>query len=267
MDAVEVARHFEQVLADNAVAIAPLSQQIGTAIASYSEPGSWLNQCWNFGMQGPVTSADVDEIVSFYDFHQVEARIGLPTVADPSAAKALAGRGFNLGEFINMLALDLTPDATTIQPLHPAPPELRIHQVDKKDDDAIRSWAELSTRGFNDGDPAPSAEGSTAAKLLRYEGVDGFVATMDDVPAAAGAMAVNDAHGHRSASLFATGVLPEFRRVGIQQHLIATRLNRARELGATVATIGSLPGISGERNAARFGFHLSYVKVMFVRPL
>lgn len=265
MDAVEVAQHFEQTLADVAVAIAPHSELVGSVVMSYSQPGSWLNQCWNFGMQGAVTTDDVDRIIAFCDSHQCEALVGLATVADPSAAKALAGRGFELVEFINMLVADLSTDQMTAQ-THPAPTGLDIQRVDKSDGESIDRWAELSTRGFNDGDPAPSSEVWTAAQALRYDGVDGYVATMQGEPAAAGAVALNDAHGHRSAGLFATSVLPKFRGVGIQQHLIAKRLERARELGATFATIGSNPGIPTERNAARFEFALTYVKAMLTRP-
>ncbi len=265
MEATGIAQHFEQALADVALAIAPHSERIGCAVVSYYEPGSWLNQCWNFGMQGAVTADDVDRVIAFYDSHQCEALVGLATVADPSAAKALAGRGFELSEFINMLVADLSTDRTTPH-TYPAPTGLDIQRVDKSDGESIDRWAELSTRGFNDGDPAPSAEVWTATQALRYDGVDGYVATMHGEPAAAAAVAINDAHGHRSAGLFATSVLPEFRRVGIQHHLIAKRLQRARELGATFASIGSNPGIPTERNAARFGFVLTYVKAVFTRP-
>lgn len=266
MDAVEIARHFEQALADVALTIAPHHDRVGSAVASYAEPGSWLNQCWNFGMHGVVTAKDVDEIIAFYDSHLCETKIGVATLADPSATKALKGRGFEIGDFINILVADLTRDQPTRRPIHPVPARLEIKRVDKTNDESIEAWAELSTRGFNEGNPAPTAEVWTAAKALRYDGVDGYVATIDGEPAAAAAVALNDSHGHRSAGLFATSVLPAFQRMGIQQQLISTRLERAQELGATFATIGSLPGIPTERNAARFGFRLTYVQAVFSRP-
>ncbi len=265
MDAVRVARHFEQTLRDVAFAIAPDNKTIGSAVVTYAEPGSWLNQCWNFGMHGPVTTDDVDEMIGFYDFRNSETRIGIPTVADPSATTALRGRGFELAEFINISVADLTSDSSARRPTHADPAGLDIIGVDKSDDGSIDRWAELSTRGFNDGEPAPEAEVRTAALALRHDGVEGYVVTVDGVLAAAAALSLNDARERRSAGLFGTSVLPEFRRLGIQQHLIATRLERARELGATFATIGSVPGIPTERNARRFGFELSYVKAVLVR--
>lgn len=264
VDALAVARHFEQALTDVAVAIAPQVEHIGSAVASYSEPGSWLNQCWNFGMHGTATPDDVDRIIAFYEARGCAVRVGVPNVADRSAIEALSGRGFEIDEFINMLLLDLT-SGTSTPPAHPAPPGFEIHRVDKSDDEAVESWAELSTRGFNEGEPAPLAEVRTAAQAVRSNGAEGYVASLHGEPAAAAAVSLNDAHGTRSAGLFATSVLPAFRRLGLQQHLLAARLDRAHELGATFATIGSNPGIPTERNAAHFGFELSYVKAVLVR--
>ena len=68
------------------------------------------------------------------------------------------------------------------------------------------------------------------------------------------------------AGIFGASVLPEFRRRGIQQALLAERLNIAAERGAVVACIGSKPGIGTERNVRRMGFQLAYTKVHLVRP-
>jgi GNAT superfamily N-acetyltransferase len=61
-------------------------------------------------------------------------------------------------------------------------------------------------------------------------------------------------------------VLPEFRRRGIQQALIAARLNYAAARGARLATIGSKPGAGTERNVRRMGFATAYTKPVMVRP-
>ena len=66
-------------------------------------------------------------------------------------------------------------------------------------------------------------------------------------------------------SLFGASVRPAFRRRGIQQALIAARLDRARSLGAELASVTSHPGIPTERNAARFGFQLAYVRAVLVK--
>ena len=66
-------------------------------------------------------------------------------------------------------------------------------------------------------------------------------------------------------SLFGASVLPAFRRRGIQQALISARLQTALSLGADLASITSHPGIPTERNAARLGFQLAYVRAVMVK--
>jgi GNAT superfamily N-acetyltransferase len=66
-------------------------------------------------------------------------------------------------------------------------------------------------------------------------------------------------------SLLGTSVLPRFRRRGIQQALMAVRLERALELGSDLSDITSRPGIPTERNAGRLGFQLAFVRPVLVR--
>jgi len=66
-------------------------------------------------------------------------------------------------------------------------------------------------------------------------------------------------------SLFGTSVLPRFRRRGIQQALMAVRLERALELGSELSDITSHPGIPTERNAGRLGYRLAFVRPVLVK--
>jgi GNAT superfamily N-acetyltransferase len=94
-----------------------------------------------------------------------------------------------------------------------------------------------------------------------------LIARVDGVPAGAAMVAIApDNAAVRGAGLFGTSVLPEFRCRGIQQLLMFERLRLARERGAAIATIASIPGIPTERNAARLGFVLSYVEANMIKP-
>jgi GNAT superfamily N-acetyltransferase len=66
--------------------------------------------------------------------------------------------------------------------------------------------------------------------------------------------------------LFGLAVHADFRRRGIQQALIAARLEFARERGCRIATIGSRPGAGTERNVRRFGFQVAYTKAIVAQP-
>ena len=90
---------------------------------------------------------------------------------------------------------------------------------------------------------------------------DSYVAYAGDEVAGAGGCGTR----HGVTSLFGTSVLPRFRRRGIQQALMAVRLERALSLGSDLADITSHPGIPTERNAGRVGFRLAFVRPVLVR--
>lgn len=66
--------------------------------------------------------------------------------------------------------------------------------------------------------------------------------------------------------LFGLSVNPEHRRRGIQQSLIAARLNVARPRGCRVATISGKPGEGTERNVRRMSFQVAYTKATLTKP-
>jgi GNAT superfamily N-acetyltransferase len=70
----------------------------------------------------------------------------------------------------------------------------------------------------------------------------------------------------RFCGLFGAAVLPEFRRIGIQSHLIARRLELGLRAGAAFATISGSPGAGTERNVRRYGFQVAYAKVHMHKP-
>ena len=67
-------------------------------------------------------------------------------------------------------------------------------------------------------------------------------------------------------ALFGMSTDISHRRRGVQGAVIAARLNYAAANGATLATIGAMPGIATERNVRRLGFQLAYTKVHLVKP-
>ena len=69
------------------------------------------------------------------------------------------------------------------------------------------------------------------------------------------------------AVLFATTVLPEFRKTGVHAALIAERLRAARAAGCDLASAVALPGSGSQRNFERAGFRVVYTKVVLVGAL
>ena len=141
---------------------------------------------------------------------------------------------------------------------------MEILRLDPANDAQVREYARVCSSGFLPPGMTelPPDQFEVSMRAARHTRSIGLLAMLDGRCVGAGGMGM---HNH-VAALFGLSVLPEFRRRGIQQALIAARLNIAAENGARVATIGSRPGAGTERNVRRMGFQTAYVKPMVVRP-
>lgn len=61
-----------------------------------------------------------------------------------------------------------------------------------------------------------------------------------------------------------SGVRPAYRRRGAQGALIRARLDRARELGCSLAASCTQPGTPSRRNMERHGFSVAYPKIVML---
>lgn len=142
------------------------------------------------------------------------------------------------------------------------PAGLRIDRVNPEDDRQVELFVRTSASGFIPaGEDIPEEFLRTGIRAARAPEHDSYLALVDGEVAGAGGCGTR----HGVTSLFGTSVLPRFRRRGIQQALIAVRLERALELGSDLADITSHPGIPTERNGGRLGFRLAYVRAVLVK--
>lgn len=231
-------------------------------LACYSGPGTFHNRVLNAGLAGPVGDDDLDRLVEFYREREVPATVELCPYADPGLIAGLASRGFVLREFKQLLYRALQPRESLPEPPLGWPAGLEVREVDRHAASEVELCVRVSMSGFFAVDqalPEPLLDlGRRSTALARTRA---FVAMVEGVPAGAGSMDLDDDVAH----LNGTSVLPEFRQRGVQQALMLTRLARAREHGCRIATIGSRPGTSTERNALRLGFGVAYTKAMFTR--
>ena len=267
MDALTVARFEEGSQATASREIAVESIEVGHGVATFFELGSQLNQAWNQGLHGPVTDDEVATIVAFFTERDVDARLHVCNLADDSLLSALARRGFVTTAFVNVFAFDLTTSPSSTM-LAASPAGLTIEVVDATADDQVAEWALTASSGFHEGGEPPGAMLRASARMALIATNTALLARVDGEPAGAAVVSVTSSEdGIVGAGLFGTSVLPAYRRRGIQQQLMVERLGLAREHGARLATIASNPGVATERNAARFGFGLSYVKAVQSRPI
>jgi GNAT superfamily N-acetyltransferase len=112
-----------------------------------------------------------------------------------------------------------------------------------------RAWTDLAMRAFAE---SPVA-GDVLRRTLQTAAAAAHVlvvASVDGADAGVGALGI----AGETALLWSGAVLPAYRRRGVHQALLATRLAIAHERGATCAAIKTVAGSAVERSAAKLGF-------------
>lgn len=229
-------------------------------------PGNWSNHAVGVGLAGPVTQDAMLELLDFYHEKAIEPRLELTPFADPTLVDLCARHGFVTRLFENVFFRPLSPSEPVAAP-SPAPPGLHTAVIDPADDAAARAFLLAAMSGFYPpGVTPPEDDVRVAMRSVKHPRTLSVAATLDGRIVGGGCMEVAQTPAGPVAALFGLSVLPEHRRKGIQQALIAARLRLAAERGATLATIGSRPGVATERNVRRMGFQLAYTKIAVVRP-
>ncbi len=261
-DLSEIARIEEARIALGVSEIADLAVPFAGGWMCRAGPGSWANSTMGAGLAGEVTAREVQELIDFYSVANLEPRIEVCPIAHPSLIEHLGRAGFIIKCFENVFFRPLRRDETITAP-SPAPPDLRIRVVERTDPDDVELFAQASIDPFlPDGAVITEAMLDTTRRVARHDRCVCLIAELDAKAVSTGAM---EDHGHVVA-LFGLSVLKDYRRRGIQQAMMAWRLNEAARRGAKFATIGARPGIATERNARRMGFQVAYTKVILVKP-
>ncbi len=242
--------------------IADEAMPFAGGVVCRGEPGSWFNGARGAGMSGPVSRDEVRGFIHELEIRGIEPRISICPFVDESLRRALFEERFLLRDFTSVLCRPLLPDER-IAPLVAPPQSLRIEPVDPSDQQAVESFARTSVAGFlSDSREPPEMCLRLTRRMARHPRATAIRAMVGDECVGAGAMEIDG----ELAALYGASVLVNRRGQGIQQAMLAWRLNRAAACGVSIATIGSRPRAQTERNAQRMGFALAYMKVTLVRP-
>ncbi|WP_433304911.1 GNAT family N-acetyltransferase [Actinoplanes sp. CA-030573] len=238
---------------DGAGFVAP----IAGGVASYAEPESPLNKVAGLGFAGPPAPADLEAIEHAYAARRAPVQVELSHLADAALLEVLAGRGYRLVSFENVLGRALGDPAE--------PVEAPGVDVRTSGEDEFETWlnvvVEASLHPDTQGVPwleefpreiLENAERDAAGLVQRY------LARLDGVPAGGGSMRV----AGRIAQLTGAGTAPAFRRRGIQSALLSARLADATAAGCDLAVITVQPGSKSQQNAQRRGFQLLYTRAV-----
>jgi GNAT superfamily N-acetyltransferase len=230
---------------------------IAGGVASYAEPDSPLNKVAGLGFDSLLDSAELDAIERAFAVRGAPVQAEVAALADPDLLDLLAGRGYRLVSFENVLgrALGGAVDDVT-------PPGVDVH---RSGDDELETWlavvVEASLHPDTQGVPwhedfprdiLENAERDAAGLVRRY------LATLDGVPAGGGSMRITDG----IAELTGAATTPAYRRRGIQSALLSARLADATTGGCDIAVITVQPGSKSQQNAQRRGFDLLYTRAV-----
>ena len=266
---IEIARMEEARQARAMTEISANFEHVMGGVMSYLEPGSWANQACGVGLDGPVEEAEVDRLVEYYTSRGVEPKVEVCQFADESLLTALAQRKFELREFETVLVRQIDPvhsafdELTNGWPTDDQGQRLTIERVDPSDDEMVLESWRVAMSGFMD-EPCEPTEGQLEMhrQIVSHPHGDFIVAKFGDTIVGAGGAEYPRGDDITVTVLFGVSVLEQWRRRGVQQAMIAHRVEQGRLKGARVATIHSLPGASTDRNAMRLGFAPCYTKAI-----
>lgn len=262
LDLANIARAEEARVALGVSEIADVAVPFAGGWMCRAGAGSWANATFGAGIDQEVTARQVGELIDFYAQADIEPRVELCPFAHASLITELGKAGFVIKCFENVFYRPLDP-AETVRAPFDAPPDLVIRIVDRENESDVERFTLASIGPFlPDGATITKGMLETTRRVARHPRCICIMAELDGQIVSTGAM-----ENHESISaLFALSVLKEYRRRGIQQALMAWRLNEAARRGARFATIGARPGIGTERNARRMGFQVAYTKAILIKP-
>jgi len=246
------------------VELAVEAEPVAGGWMTFGGRGAFVNKACGLGLEGEVPAESAERIRTFFRDWQVEPTVEICPFVHPTLLEALAEAGFQLHAFENVLVRPLDPAEDLRRALsHPWPEGVVIDRIDASEPAQVETYVRVSSSGFfAAGTEMSDSFFRMSLKAAGLPGADCFVARVDgEVVGAAGC-----ANRQGVTSLYGASVLPAFRRRGIQQALIAARLERGAQRGSRRATIVSHPGIPTERNAARLGFRMAYTRSVLVCP-
>lgn len=277
-----LARRIEGALAADLVAFARARAALdpGGGAAHRAVAGGvavWTGQFGSrgqgLGLDGPVTDADLDQLVGFFAAHRehtggagapAEAEIELCPLAAEAVSGALDRRPHRLHGFRNVYATvparaaaDGEGDGGDVV----EPPGLAIEAVAGE---RLAHWSRVLLDGF--GYPPGERRDRVAAwneMMGTVPEATLLLASLGGEPVGASSVLVHDlpAGRGRVASLGGTTTLVPHRRRGVQLALLRHRLALAAGAGCDLAVVTADPGSSSGRNARRAGFALAYTNV------
>jgi GNAT superfamily N-acetyltransferase len=223
--------------------------EVAGAYAMFDGAGSPLTQSFGLGLFGPTSPPGFDLLEGFFTQRGAEVFHEVSPLAEPGTLEALPDRGYRPVEYSSVLYRP-----TGAGPGIPRS-DLAVRRIETGEADR---WSALAAEGWrSESDEIGEFVQGFGRISARARGAHCFVAESDGIPIATGALAIHDG----VALLAGASTIPEGRRRGAQQALLASRIEFARANGCSIAMVVAQPGSASQRNAERNGFRIAYTRI------
>lgn len=230
-------------------------RDVGGAYAMFDGVGSPLTQSFGVALFSPAAHQQLQAIETFLEEKGAEVFHEVSPIADGAVLPIMAERGYSPVELTSVLCRVLPPAA---EPPAILTPGLTVRRIDPGE---LDTWVETAALGWGETPELAVFMRELGAVTASAKGTHPFLAELDGVPIAAGAMHINAG----VALLAGASTIPAGRRQGAQAALLAARLTVATEHGCDLAMMCAAPGSASQRNAERRGFRMAYTRIKWGR--
>jgi GNAT superfamily N-acetyltransferase len=225
--------------------------EVAGAYAMYDGAASPVTQTFGLGLFQTITSAELDQIESFFRgrgapvFHEVSPLAGQPLAA------LLSERGYGPAEFTSVM---YRPIRLGTEQASPGNKRIRVRAIGQEEG---ALWAETTAQGWSDFPELTEYLKQMGPMVVRREDSISFLAELDGKPIASATLCLHDG----VALLAGACTIPDARRQGAQRTLLEGRLRLAAEQSCDIAMMCAAPGSASQRNAERQGFRIAYTRL------
>ncbi len=245
--------------------------EVAGAYAMFDAPNSPCTQTFGLGLFQMPTAADMDRIEAFFKDRGAPVMHEVSPLADKALLPMLHERGYRPVELSSVLFLPIGEEAL-VAPASTVPTatvpasraagaggeeSLQARVVRPEDPEEKDLWARTIAEGWREFHEFADYMRDLMAVASAIDGNTLFLAELHGRPIAAGGLAMH----HGVALLNGASTMPEWRRRGAQNLLLASRLAHAVRSGCDLAMFCAEPGSSSQRNAQRHGFQIAYTRI------
>ena len=225
--------------------------EVAGAYAMFDGAESPLTQTFGLGVFDEITSAEMETIEAFFKKHNAPVLHEVSPMADAEIIPLLNERGYQPVELTSVMYQPINGAERINLPTNP---QIKTRIIAK---DEVKLWAQTSADGWRSEMPELGdfmfQFGNIGAQCA---GAFPFIAELDGTPISTGALFVYE----DIAVLAGASTVPEGRKQGAQNALLAARLRFAAERGCKIAMMCASPGSGSQRNAEKNGFRIAYTR-------